>query len=657
MSIQSADEFLKLDPSVQRTEIETMIAEINRFRRQKYGLKWNENLIADEHVVTQCRDKFPVLDVPDDTEELPTFLNAQPTKKDLFDNADAPQPTHLLIEGDNYHALSALQFTHKGKVDLIYIDPPYNTGNRDFRYNDNFIDKENNDRHSLWLSFMKRRLDLAKELLKDSGVIFISIDDNEVAQLKLLCDAVFGEDNFVAIIAVVNNFKGRSDAKFIATAHENLLIYKRPNFITNGVPVPEEYIDEYKLEEKNGEKYRLQGLRKRGSGALREDRPNMYYPFYFNIESKELSLKKTSNNDVEILPKLSSGVDGRWRWGKETAADRLEELTVQSVKRGKDEYDVFQKDYLQRGDDMKRVKPKSLWLGSEFSSDAGTKSLKDVIHNPNFNNPKSIDLIKYCLEQATPTDTPSVILDFFAGSGTTLHTVLEMNRQDGGRRQCILVTNNEVTDKTRRELENKGMTEAEIDAQGICRAVTYPRVRRVIEGYTNAKGDKVAGTGGKLRYYRLAYVERGDRHPDSLKLRIREKCTEMLCIKENVFHLVADSDAVQFNGKGWEIYQDYAERGTQLVILSEDTPQYSAALLEKVRDLKADRRILYVFSYQKKVNDADFEDFKALGFDLQTMPSGIVELYNQLYQNIVVKDVITDSKDEEMPDLFTDYAG
>jgi adenine-specific DNA-methyltransferase len=622
MSIESADDFLKLDPSVQRTEIEKMIAELNRFRRQKYGLQWNENLIADELVVTQCRDKFPVLDAPDDSSELPTQLNVQPAQQNLFDNPDAPQPTHLLIEGDNYHALSALQFTHKNKVDLIYIDPPYNTGNRDFRYNDNFIDKENGDRHSLWLSFMKRRLDLAKDLLKESGVIFISIDDNEVAQLKLLCDAVFGEQNFVANVVWQKNFSIKNDSKYFSQEHEFVLVYFKNIF--------------------NGQIKHLE----------RSDKINARYKNIDNdlrgdwVSSDLLRMEHRDNGVYDIIgPSGKVWTPKKGNSWRHPEAEILELIKTNQIWFGSDGNGMpRRKRFL--SEVKQSIVPQTIWKHEDVGHTQQAKQeLNTVLQglDATFDTPKPIRLIQQILKLATPNDTPSVILDFFAGSGTTLHAVLEMNRQDGGRRQCILVTNNEVTDKTRRELENKGMTEAEIDAQGICRAVTYPRVRRVIEGYTNAKGDKVVGTGGKLRYYRLAYVERGDRHPDSLKLRIREKCTEMLCIKENVFNLVADSDAVQFNGKGWEIYQDYDGRGTQLVILSEDTPPYVEALLEKVSALKADKRILYVFSYQKQVNDIDFADFKALGFDLQTMPSGIVELYNELYRDIVVKEKVIDN--------------
>ncbi len=265
--------------------------------------------------------------------------------------------------------------------------------------------------------------------------------------------------------------KGRSDDKFIATAHESLIIFQKGKFITNGVPVPEEYVDEYKLKDELGA-YRLQGLRKRGSGAKREDRPNMYYAFYYNEKSKVLSLTKNTDSDIEILPKLSDGTDGRWRWGKDTASERISELTTQLVK-GRKEFDVFQKDYLNKEGENKSIKPKSFWLGSEFSSEAGTLQLKKIFEQKSFQTPKSVDFIQYCLHQAT--DKNSIVLDSFAGSGTTAHAVLNINKLDNGKRKFIVI-----------EMEDYAET------------ITSERVKRVIKGY----GQTVA-TKGTFDFFTL----------------------------------------------------------------------------------------------------------------------------------------------------------
>ncbi|MCO6467244.1 MAG: site-specific DNA-methyltransferase, partial [Bacteroidales bacterium] len=261
-----------------------------------------------------------------------------------------------IIHGDNLEALKTLLPEYEGKIKCIYIDPPYNTGNESWVYNDNVNDpkikkwlgqvvgKEAEDltRHDKWLCMMYPRLKLLHKLLADDGAIFISIDKNEEANLKLICDEIFGTSNFIANVAVVNNLKGRSDDKFIATAHESLMIFQKGKFTTNGVPVPEEYQEEYKEKDEKGN-YRLLGLRKRGSNSREIDRPNLFYPIYYNTETNSISLE---NQDglIEILPKLSNGENGNWRWGKDTLISRIDEVEVRIVKT-RNEFDVFQKDY------------------------------------------------------------------------------------------------------------------------------------------------------------------------------------------------------------------------------------------------------------------------------------------------------------------------
>ena len=395
---------------------------------------------------------------------------------------------NMIIHGDNLSALKSLLPQYEGRIKCIYIDPPYNTGNENWVYNDNVNDprikkwlgevvgKEGEDlsRHDKWLCMMYPRLRLLQKLLSKDGVIFISIDVNEKFNLKLMCDEIFGSNMFIADIAVINNLKGRSDDKYIATAHESLLIYQNGDFITNGVAVPEEYETEYKLTDENG-RYRLQGLRKRGAGAKREDRPNMYYPFYYSEQSNLLSLEPINENSVEILPHLSDGSDGRWRWGKDTARERISELIAQKVK-GRDEYDVFQKDYLP-DDGSKRIKPKSFWSGTEFSAESGTLETKAILGKGIFDTPKPIGIIEYCMEQAMGSD--SIILDSFAGSGTTAHAVLKMNKADGGNRKFILIEMMDYADN-----------------------ITAERVKRVMSGYGEGKA-KVEGTGGNFSYYEL----------------------------------------------------------------------------------------------------------------------------------------------------------
>lgn len=395
---------------------------------------------------------------------------------------------NMIIHGDNLDALKSLLPHYEGKIKCIYIDPPYNTGNEGWVYNDNVNDpkikkwlgevvgKEGEDlsRHDKWLCMMYPRLVLLQKLLANDGAIFISIDNNEKFNLKMLCDEVFGSNNFIADISVINNLKGRSDDKYIATATEALLIYHKGDFITNGVAVPEIYASEYKLSDKFGN-YRLQGLRKRGAGARREDRPNMFYPFYYNEKTNRLSLDRMEQNDILIFPRLSDGSEGRWRWGIDTSRQRISELMVQIVK-GRKEYDVFQKDYLP-DDGSKRIKPKSFWSGAEFSAETGTLQVKAILGKNVFETPKPTGIVEYCIEQAM--SSTDIILDSFAGSGTTAHAVLNMNKKDGGNRKFILIEMGDYAD-----------------------SITAERVKRVIAGYGEGK-NAVDGTGGNFSYYEL----------------------------------------------------------------------------------------------------------------------------------------------------------
>ena len=251
---------------------------------------------------------------------------------------------NIYIEGDNLEALKLLQETYLGKVKMIYIDPPYNTGN-DFIYEDNFsqsteeylgnsgqsdeegnrlvANPESNGRfHTDWLNMMYPRLRLAKDLLRWDGAIFISIDDHEQENLKKMCDDIFGESNFVGKIAVVNNLKGRNDKKDIATCHEYLLIYGKSEFVASGLPLTEEQRQSYDKTDENGNAYQLRDLRKRGRPDRREDRPNMYYPIYYNENTKECSLEK-HDGWIEIFPLRGDDSDGRWRWGRERVKANL----------------------------------------------------------------------------------------------------------------------------------------------------------------------------------------------------------------------------------------------------------------------------------------------------------------------------------------------
>lgn len=385
------------------------------------------------------------------------------------DSVDWDTTQNLYIEGDNLEVLKLLQKSYLGKVKMIYIDPPYNTGN-DFVYHDDFarsqaeedlfagnVDElgnrfikntDSNGRyHSDWCSMIYSRLMVARSLLTDDGAIFISIDDNEQENLKRICDEIFGEANYIGKIAVVNNLKGRNDKKDIATCHEYLCIYGKTEFAAGGMPLTEEQKLKFDKRDEKGNPYQLRDLRKRGRPDRREDRPNMFFPIYYNVERKECSLEPQAGW-IEILPLRGDGSDGRWRWGKDRVKQNLSILEPRYSHisgRWGIEHRVYLNPTLNpvcNEDDEEELeervsKSKSFWMGGDLSSDVGRRQLKELFENAYFDYPKSIGFIINTLYMGAEQD--SIILDFFSGSATTAHAVMQLNAEDGGNRKFILV--------------------------------------------------------------------------------------------------------------------------------------------------------------------------------------------------------------------------
>lgn len=386
----------------------------------------------------------------------------------IEESKDWESTGNLYIEGDNLDVLKLLQESYLNSIKMIYIDPPYNTGN-DFIYKDNFsMDKdeyeeelglydeddnrlfkntETNGRfHSDWCSMIFSRIKLARNILSDNGVIFISIDDNELHNLRKICDEIFGEKNFVADIAVVNNLKGRNDKRYIARANERLLMYvKTQNFEEQGLKLPEARMSEFNNEDENG-KFRLLGLRKRGGADTRLQRPNMFYPIFVNPEDGSVSVTKEDKHSIEVYPYKSDGTEGCWRWGYSTTKNRYNELIAKKV--GQDErYDIFEKDYLETNGQLRRIKPKSVMSGTEYSTDGATKQYRDLMGKIDFSNPKPVGFIKDLIDYSTESNNEEIVLDFFSGSATTAHAVMQLNAEDGGNRKFIMVQLPEPTDE------------------------------------------------------------------------------------------------------------------------------------------------------------------------------------------------------------------
>lgn len=406
--------------------------------------------------------------------------NCQPENKDS---------ENLYIVGDNLDALKHLLGSYAGQVKCIYIDPPYNTGSDGFVYNDDFgftpehlvdkiglsedeaervLDLQGKSSHSAWLTFMYPRLQLAKELLTDDGVIFISIDDNEQSDLRHLCDEVFGEQSFLAQISVKNNPRGRQSNSSIAPTHDYVMVYARlsENVGLSGRPLTEDEEKEFNLVDENG-KYRLLGLRQRGAASLREDRPDMFFPIYVCPHSLEVSLDPKPGW-VSVVPRKGDGRDGRWMWGEQKSRLESDKLVPRFIAK-RNEFDIFVKDYLRRGAGVQRTrKVFSIWDDKSFNQQVGTQEVKALLEADAASFPKPTPLLKRIIEIGSrPGDT---VVDFFSGSGTTADALLQLNAEDNGNRKYVMVQLPEIIEPTQRAYKAGYRTIDEIGRERIKRA-------------------------------------------------------------------------------------------------------------------------------------------------------------------------------------------
>ena len=559
--------------------------------KKTYGLVWEDK---PEVVEERLRDELPI-------------LTEVPERAIISEDKDAPN--HILIEGDNLEALATLAYTHEGKIDVIYIDPPYNTGNKDFIYNDSYVDKEDSYRHSKWLSFMSRRLKIAKKLLSDRGVIFISIDDNEQANLKLLMDDTnfFGEKNFIAILPRITKASGKTTDK-IAQNHDYILLYAKDSSkcTITGLPHDDEgykNVDEF--------------YKERGKFKLNQ---TLDYDSLSYSDSLDYPIK--IGNDIfypggnyENFKKRKSGnhkrADWAWRWSKDLFDFGYNNgfIVVKSGKNGKRIYTkTYQKVNIEKINnsykivEKDRLKPiQSIQLiDNRFSNDNAKKELQNILGESLFDYPKPTSIMHYLL-QAIPNC--EYVLDFFAGSGTTLHATMQLNAEDGGHRQCILVTNNE---------------------NNICEEVTYERNRRVIQGYTNAKGEEVAGlTKNNLRYYRTGFVGRSRSMQNMRKL--VNLATDMLCIKEDLY-----TEQKTFGDhktcKGIFRYFDDGKKQMLIIYREEAIDE----LIDIIYDMDISQPIkVYVFSPSEDPWEGSFDDVSDK-VELCALPQAIYNTYRRI---------------------------
>lgn len=360
-------------------------------------------------------------------------------------------PDSSLFVGDNLIYLLHYATTSPRLIDFCYIDPPYNTGSK-FLYHDNR--KSNSSgvfgTHPEWMSFMLPRLVAAREMLKNTGVIAISIDDYEYAYLKVLMDRVFGEDNFIGNVIVCRSKNGKGSKRNIAPNHEYLLVYGNTSLAE--LRGQEDDHSTYNKSDEHG-RYRIDGLfRKKGEASLRIDRPNMFYPLYFNKETGQVSIDSIPGWR-EVFPIDSKGIERRWLWGADTARERAWQLYAST--KGV----IYVKNYA--GDETeKRIKVRTLWTDTAFYTERGTNEIKKLFGAKIFDTPKPLEYIKTILDTMATPD--ALIMDFFAGSGTTAHAAAQLNLMDGGSRKTILIEDNSLIPEKHAAYKSGYRTVAEI---------------------------------------------------------------------------------------------------------------------------------------------------------------------------------------------------
>lgn len=435
--------------------------------KKKFGLVWEEH---QEEIDEQLLTKIPIFKEVKSKE----FISK---KEDKF---------NFILEGDNLHSLKLLEKTHKNKIDVIYIDPPYNTGAKDWKYNNDYVDNNDNFRHSKWLSMMYNRLIIAKKLLKDKGVLICAIDENEQATLTLLLEEIFGYNYDIDCITIVHNPRGVQGNNFSYTHEYALFVYMK-----GSNPIQLRLIEENKIDWRD--------LRDNGGESLRTDAATCFYSidikddkiigFGPNRTSDETfhPTKNIINDDgsISIYPIDKRGIERKWRYSRESIEGIMDKLRIKCIK---EVYDI------ELGKDTGMYR--TVWTSKKFdANEHGTKLINAMVPHNDFNFPKSLYNTYECLDAVVRNNQNAIILDFFAGSGTTAHAVSLLNQKDEGNRKFILATNNAIGNKKDKEFkktigpieENKEIYKDWEDKFGIASSITYPRVKAINDGFNNSK--------------------------------------------------------------------------------------------------------------------------------------------------------------------------
>ena len=543
---------------------EELIREVVKLeKRKKYGMIWEDK---PEDVAVLCKEKLPILE--------------EDVKKEI--EIDEAGPVNILVEGDNYHALSVLNYTHKGKIDVIYIDPPFNTGAKNWKYNNDYVERDDAFRHSKWLSLMEKRLRLAKPLLKRKGVLVCAIDENELWHLGSLLEEIFSGHE-VHLVTIVHNPRGVQGKNF---SYTNEFAY----FV---IPKGEKVIGHRKLSE---EEIYWSNLRNWGGESLRSDARNCFYPIvikddkvigFGDVPKIDFHPKKQTEkkgDSYHVWPIDRKGVERKWRYARQSVE------SVKDILRLKTSRDRIE---IEIGKDYGTVR--TVWQSPKYdAAEYGTKLVHALVPRNHFDFPKSVYNVYDCLVPLISEINNAVVLDYFAGSGTTGHAVMMLNKIDGGNRKFILCTNNE---------------------NGIAEEICYPRIKKVIKGHKDYSD--ITGIPANLKYFKTAFVDA--KPTDRNKKRLVDKSTEMLCLKEDCFNEVK-------KGKDFRIFKNSQDKYLGIIYDDDGIESFK----KEAKKMKK-KFVVYVFSLDESAREEEFEDMDNM-VQLKPIPAVILNVYKRIFK-------------------------
>ena len=546
-----------------KEELVREVEKLEKKLKKNYGLVWEDKL---EDVATLCKEKLPILE--------------EDAKKEI--KTDSNKPVNILIEGDNYHALSVLNYTHKGRIDAIYIDPPFNTGAKDWKYNNNYVDVNDQWRHSKWLSMMSKRLQLAKSLLKRDGVLICAIDDNEFHHLGCLLEDIFNGWE-MHCVTIVHNPRGIQGSNFSYTHEYAYFVFRKGLKVIGARRIKAEDID-------------WRSLRDNGGESLRTDARNCFYPIIVEdekvvgfgdvLKNDEHPLKQTvkKGNSFYVYPIDKQVIERKWRYARQSVESIQHLLRVKKTAKG---YEI------EIGKDFGTVR--TVWQDSRYdSNENGTKLVHALVPDSTFDFPKSVFNTYDCIAPILYERKNALVLDYFAGSGTTGHAVLMLNKEDGysGKRKFILCTNS----------ENK-----------IAEEVCYPRINKVIKGHKDYPD--ITGISANLKYFKTDFVDA--KPTDRNKKKLVDKSTEMLCLKEDCF------DEVE-KGSDFKIFKNSHNKYIGIIYDDDGIESFK----KEAKKMKK-KFVVYVFSLDESAREEEFEDMASM-VQLKPIPAVILNVYKRI---------------------------